>query len=406
MSPAKSVVAALAAAMLTTTGLAGTAVPASSTEVRAFTATTADETQAARAVRQRGKLLMYPQLAHPGAKPMSPSRAKSSMAAKFKPAKRGRTVVLQQKRGKRWVNVAKARQSGRGIAEFNAPYARRGKVQTYRAYTVRYKGLPKTTTRAVSAAKWGNADLSDTFDGSALPANWAHRPTTPPYQGKRKCAVSRDHPDNILVSGGALRLSVTRNARGRLRIDPVTGLPFYDPTCQTDYGTYDYRYTGHVSTQDTKAFKYGFAAARLKFHREAGQHGGLWLMPATSTVDNPGTEIDVIEFFGDRANSNTELSSFVQRVWTGDKDNTCGLISNTRRYGSDWWTKYHVFSVEWTRKGYTFRIDGKKTCRTSRLVSHTAEYLILSIQANDYELKYSKNLPQHMYVDWVRFWQL
>ena len=53
---------------------------------------------------------------------------------------------------------------------------------------------------------------------------------------------------------------------------------------------------------------------------------------------------------------------------------------------------------------YIFRIDGKETCRTPKLVSHTPEYLILSLQANDYELKYSESLPQTMYVDWVKYW--
>ena len=66
-----------------------------------------------------------------------------------------------------------------------------------------------------------------------------------------------------------------------------------------------------------------------------------------------------------------------------------------------------MFSVEWTPQAYIFRIDGQETWRTRKGVSGQPQYPILSLLASDYELSYMKDrqLPQHMYVDWLRIWQ-
>ena len=85
------------------------------------------------------------------------------------------------------------------------------------------------------------------------------------------------------------------------------------------------------------------------------------------------------------------------------------------RFGDDWAGSYHVFSVEWTPERYIFRINGKETCRTTKVVSGIDQFLILSLQANTTRSgaarrrspppHSSEGLPQHMYVDWVRYWQ-
>ena len=73
-----------------------------------------------------------------------------------------------------------------------------------------------------------------------------------------------------------------------------------------------------------------------------------------------------------------------------------------------WWTKYHVFSVEWTPKAYVFRIDGQETWRTTAGISGIKQFPILSLLSSDYELENlggENRLPQHMYVDWVQLWE-
>ncbi len=74
----------------------------------------------------------------------------------------------------------------------------------------------------------------------------------------------------------------------------------------------------------------------------------------------------------------------------------------------DGWSKnYHVFSVEWTPRTMVFRIDGKETTRMTGNISSERQFPILSLIAADYEIPKIKGrqLPQHMYVDWVRVWE-
>ena len=66
-----------------------------------------------------------------------------------------------------------------------------------------------------------------------------------------------------------------------------------------------------------------------------------------------------------------------------------------------------MFSVEWTPNAYVFRIDGKETRRITdrNAISQRPEYLILSLLSSDYELQHHRGaLPEHMYVDWVKYW--
>ncbi|RYP83164.1 glycosyl hydrolase family protein [Nocardioides guangzhouensis] len=365
------------------------------------TIATAGAEPGARAVRQTATLSMHPQLAQPGATPASSAGAKSSMTARFRPVRSGRPVILQRRKGTAWVNVAKARQNSSGVAEFNAPYMVSGRLATYRAYTASWRGLAKKATAAARTDRWGAPDFTDEFTNPAtLGTTWKDRSQGYESVGSRKCVKS--DPRATSVAGGALRLSVLddpdRADSGDLanRCDPgEPGGP-----------TYNYRLTGHVTTQGTKFLQYGYVAARVRFQRYAGQHAAVWMQPEPSVASSdPGAEIDVIEWFGDRTNDNTELTSHVYKNGTKYK----GPITNTGRFtarNSDWWTRYHVFSVEWTPSRYVFRIDGRKTIEQTRGVSRRPEYLLLSLISSDYELPLQKgSLPQHMYVDWVKYWK-
>jgi hypothetical protein len=125
-----------------------------------------------------------------------------------------------------------------------------------------------------------------------------------------------------------------------------------------------------------------------------------------------GAEIDVIEWFG-RGQPQGGLSSYAYyEARDGRKVKLGDWIRNPDRYLSgrrdSWYSRYHVFSVEWTPVRYIFRIDGKETWRTNRGVSGHPEYLILSLLSSDYELRYlgrESRLPQTMKVDWARFWE-
>ena len=332
-----------------------------------------------------------PQLASAGTAPEPAAAARSTVTGTFAPAAAGRLVLLEALRSKQWVEVARTVQDGAGRVTFNAPYLVSGVPATYRLRAPRTTTQAQLTSTTVRTDSWGAPILSDEFSGTALAAPWDHR-----YQGyevpSRRC--SKTDPSATAVGGGVLSLSVIDDpAREDL-------CSFY---AQGQDQTTFYRLNGHVGTQGRFAYKYGVAAARIKFHDARGQHGAFWMQPQGTGY---GAEIDVIEWFG------TGSVGLVNGVWdysSGTQTRVAGgTIADQPSYGSDWSGTYHVFSVEWTPTEYVFRIDGKEVLRTTAGVSQTEEYLILSLLVANYEankLPSPESLPQTMSVDWVRVWQ-
>jgi hypothetical protein len=354
-----------------------------------------------RSARQSAKLQMHPQIAASGPALQPAGAAKSAMTATFKPRKVKRPVTLQRKSGSRWVNKSKGRQNRKGVAEFTGAYAK-GRA-TYRVVAPRYRGLKPVKSAGVVTSKPGAADFTDDFAAGLDPATWATRGDD--YQPTSKRTCSRPSADATRVSGGVAKLRVLVDP------DPPGALP---RRCSYDGELYKWRLNGHIGTQNTYSFKYGYAAARIKFQARQGQHGSFWMNPATQvttlgSASSTGAEIDVIEWFGERARRGG-LYSFLHH-WPDDEATPVkvgGAIPNPARYGKDWAGRYHVFSVEWTPSRYVFRIDGQETFRTSKAVSGQEQYLILSLLSSDYELENLGNenkLPQTMSVDWVRTWE-
>lgn len=333
------------------------------------------------------------------------------MTATFRPASKGRPVTLQRRQGRRWVDVAEARQDRRGQVEFTAPYKTKRKVATYRVQAGRHRGLKPVGSRGVKTSQPGPADFTDDFTGTALDTTkWGHRLQGYSVASQREC--SQADPRAVSVAGGRARLSVLSDPDRPSVTDEADG------TQQCTYAgeQYEWRINGHIGTQDTYSFKYGYAAARMKFQPRRGQHASFWSMPATreageGSASQTGAEIDVIEWFGGQ-HPKGGLASFIHH-WPDDNqegitsEKVGGWIDDPGRYGGKWSTRYHVFSVEWTPERYVFRIDGHEISRTSKGVSGQEQYLILSLLSSDYELKAlggDHNLPQTMDVDWVRAW--
>ena len=124
---------------------------------------------------------------------------------------------------------------------------------------------------------------------------------------------------------------------------------------------------GTISTSGKFSYTYGYAAARIKFAKGRGQHGGFWMQPQVqaSRYGSPartGAEIDIAEFFG-KGYSNGGLAHFLYTYPRKGKTTKYGDVfrrASTALAGKSdsWWSRYHVFSVEWTPTGYVFRIDG------------------------------------------------
>ncbi len=354
-----------------------------------------------KAAKQRISVETLPQIVQQGKKTANADSAKGAVVATIKPVKVGRKVVLQQLSGSSWKTAGTAKQDRAGRAEFAAQVSTGGLPVTYRVQAAKFKGLASLTSDEVDTSEWLVPTYTDEFSGSSLTSSWNMRGQDYEAKSKRKC--SKGDPKAVKVSGGAVRLSALKDKSHK-------GL------CKASQkgkkaSKFAYRLNGHIGTKDAFAFKYGVAAARVKTHKLRGQHSSFWLQPVTENKPgSDGHEIDVIEYFGDK-HPQGGLTSFIhwykgkRLIKTGSwiKDSNSFL----KNKGDGWSKNYHVFSVQWTPKVIIFRIDGKETWRTSARVSKTEQYLILSLLSSDYELAEMKDkqLPQHMYVDWVRVWE-
>lgn len=317
------------------------------------------------AKKQKVKLTVHPQLAHTGKKPTSSAKAKSVLSATVKPKQRNRPVELQRKQGKKWVEAGSARTNHRGMVDFVAPAKKKGKWATYRAVSKPFKGNSSASSKSVSTSRWSSADFVDEFDAKKLDRRkWGHR--GPDYQptSKRNCARGSARATD--VSRGTLKLRVMKDPSRRG--DRCSYVAALDGKKRTTV----YRLNGHVGTQPGIArqgysFRYGYAAARIKFQPLRGQHGAFWLQPASrasagSSPAHTGTEIDIVEYFGaSKKHPNKKpLTSWIYHYASSDKvgagGGAVGNLPNPNAYGNNWSGKYHVFSVEWAPKKYVFRI--------------------------------------------------
>lgn len=214
--------------------------------------------------------------------------------------------------------------------------------------------------------------------------------------GVRTCSRADDSAAEI--DGGVLTLSVIE--------DPD------DDLCQPNgkRKKFPFRLNGHVGTEGSYTFTYGFAAARIRTQSARGQHAAFWMQAAGGQLEGGpkkgGAEIDVMEYFGDD-HPEGGLTSFTYYLdGDGKKQTVGGWLPNVDDLGDDWADEYHVFSVEWTPEEYVFRIDGQVTQRLEGETSGRKEFLILSLLSSDYELpRFNGELPEEMEVDWARVWE-
>jgi beta-glucanase (GH16 family) len=355
------------------------------------------------AVTQRVVLVALPQIVQFGADVANAGDAKTAFVATFKPITPGRRVSLQVLRGTTWRTVSTVKQNAYGRAQLAARPLAQGQVLKYRVVAEPLGDLPRLVSRSASARRWLTPTFSDEFSGNSLSRSWKYRGSSYEPQSLRAC--SRGSSDAVRVAGGAVRLSVMK--------DPTRS--DLCPALQNGViaGNYAYRINGHIGTDDTFRFAYGVAAARMKFPRMRGQHGSFWMPPVGGMrPDRTGHEIDVVESFGEHVTgkgTSNGLWNYVHRYQDGRIVKTGANVPTSlqRRPVESWWDQYHVFSVQWKPNRLMFRIDGKETWRVTGDVSGYQQFLVLSLLASDYELPLidDSQLPQHMYVDWVRVWE-
>ena len=353
--------------------------------------------KSSRAVSVRGTLAALPPIVQPGLSPAAPSN-NGALVATFTPASPGQRVTLERRVGRRWKTVGSATEDAWGSASFSpAP-------GTYRARTT--DGSRTWNTGTVTTTRW-TPQFEDTFSGTDLdPAVWndqkrEHESVYAPRTCARVDRAARRVQDGVLHLGVAA--------------DPERlGLPCNYSTPRKS-GTSMYVLNSQVATEFTRSFTHGTIAARMKPQRSKGMHSALWLLPEGTTYQDgnaaAGTEIDVMEFWGESARGNDAIGAHIHYYEAGwEKVSHGALFPETRRalsQGREWWEEFHVFSVEWTPTEYVFRIDGREYYRESNAVSQSGQYLVLSNLTSDYELSEltQAKLSDTAQVDWIRVFE-
>ncbi len=147
-----------------------------------------------------------------------------------------------------------------------------------------------------------------------------------------------------------------------------------------------------LSTNGNFAMQTGTVAARVKFPKDRGMHGGIWLQ------SDGGSEIDFIESYG----YGKAITSVVHTRYSTGKTKENKLYKKSMK--KSWFSKYHVFAVTWDTAKVTFRIDGK-VVKTKKLKTQGNYFLVMSLLSSDWELNKMKSKPSgKMEVDWIKAW--
>lgn len=350
----------------------------------------------AAALRATGVLSLRPGITQPGTRPAA-SLAQTQALATFSNTRAGQKVALQRDSGSGWQTVATATQHRSGSTIFTLPDT----TSLYRAVALSRSGSVTAQTTTVRGRAFTTV-FKDEFAGRKVDfSNWSDQKTLAPAY-MRMC--SRLSPRARTVSDGVLHMGV---APDRTRAGQVCNW-----TLNGRSGSHAYMWNTQLYTGGKFDFTYGYAAARIKMHLDKGMHASFWLQPARwYTPGNPakGTEIDVVEFFG-RTSSTSTIGSFLHWYDAGNVHHKLGGLfpyANTLKARAETWSNsYHVFSVEWTKGAYIFRVDGREFFRETQIVSQSPEYLLLSMLTSDYELEKltPSTMRQSAKVDWVRVW--
>lgn len=239
---------------------------------------------------------------------------------------------------------------------------------------------------------------SDEFDGDTLSEeNWKG------VYGKTEKAVMRKggyvHKDLAEVKDGNLHIYTKYLEEG-----PGGGPAGY--------------YTYMMYTRDLYEQKYGYFEVRCILPKGAGQWAAFWMnSPTMENVDGSaadGAEIDIFEspnyhkkLFHNYISSNVHYDGYGEDIVSGKM----GIYKANNPY-----EEYNTYGLEWNEEEYIFYINGVETKRTKFGVSHTPQYLILSVEVGGSngtpdpkswagDMNENDCLPSEFVVDYVRAYQ-
>jgi beta-glucanase (GH16 family) len=224
--------------------------------------------------------------------------------------------------------------------------------------------------RAATRPADTNLIWHDEFDGNALDlTKWSYRGL-----GRRRDAV---------------------NVKEAVRLDGQGHLVL------TTRKVGDQYHTGMIGTQGKFERAWGYFECRVKLQTQPGHWSAFWLQSprlgkVVGDAKQSGTEIDIFEYL-------TKRGDKVQHTlhWDGyGKDHkTAGHVADCPGLSKGW----HTVALEWTRDEYVFYVDGRETWRTNKGVSHTPQYIILSLEVGKWAGDVAQaKLPDSVLFDYVR----
>jgi beta-glucanase (GH16 family) len=160
-----------------------------------------------------------------------------------------------------------------------------------------------------------------------------------------------------------------------------------------------------IGSQDRFMTTYGYFECRAQLQQSPGQWGAFWLQsPRLSEGDDPaiyGAEIDIMEFFKklgtDIVSHNVHWGPYGPGQHT-----THGMQSYLKGVSKG----FHIFALEWTPEKYIFYIDGYKFYEVSSGISHTDQYIIVSMELpNDKKDMEHAVFPDAFIIDYVKVYK-
>lgn len=161
---------------------------------------------------------------------------------------------------------------------------------------------------------------------------------------------------------------------------------------------------GAIGTQAQYMTTYGYFECRAQLQKSKGNWSAFWIQsPGIAKGEDPGefgTEIDIFEYF--KKSGDDMVSHNLHWAYGPNQKTIGGLLSQVKGISEG----FHTFAVEWTPKKYAFFIDGYKYYEVDQAISHTEEYMILSMElpATRAEMKDS-SLPDVFIVDYVKVYK-
>lgn len=369
------------------------------------------------------------------------------VVASFGSTHKTRAVSLQYKDGSKWKQAASAKMDSGGRATFTL---KKVANRNYRAVADTHKVKKKTYAPARTPVVKGGSQwkrvLNDSFSGNKLKKTWTTHQVGL-FANSRLCSsvdpsttqvkdgafiatvrpLDKNKPTEKIIIAATVKAAqaeqknrkqaataAAKKLKGKARTDALK-----KANAMTVKGCPDgVFYNARVDTRTHFQIAEGMVSARVKFPKDQGIHGSIWLQTMRDGDARPaGAEIDMIESFGYGKGITNILH--VDTAGKGTLSRYGDYVIKDKTKNARWWDNYHVYSVEWTPSEFIFRVDGIETSRIKKkAVKGDRYYLVMSLLSSDWEtpllkkptmgapgIKKAALHKAKMYVDWIQAWE-